>query len=77
MGAAVPGDNDGRHLAFINDGQQVLRMVDHRPSRRGVERAAVPAAVVSDDMAIDKVTAYTPEAGRPIRRAVNEDKCWA
>jgi hypothetical protein len=49
------GDDGRRCLAVLEDGQQVVGVVDLRPSRWGVERSAIPAPVVDDDAAIGKV----------------------
>jgi hypothetical protein len=66
------GDDDSWRGLLVEDGEQVLGVIDHRGRRPGVQRAAVAAAVVRDDPVIGQVGEHGPEAASAIRGAVHE-----
>ena len=69
------GNDDGRDRVPLQDRQQVLGMIDHRPGRRSMQRSAVATTVVQDNPAIGMIGKYTPKAGRTVRRSVDEHDC--
>ena len=48
-------------------------MVSHRAGWGGMQRSAVAAPVVDDDVVTTETCEHVPKGGRPVRRPVDED----